>query len=252
MDLYQNHLLRKLSDQSNEYELILYLDNSMTEFSSELGTQPKAKQELLFSAKQLIMQKYPNIKVTTVRIIIGGMMIAGFTLEQNTAAAEITGNNQPVQANDISSPILYQVISGDTLWTLSRKFNTSVDDLKKANKLSSDRLMINQQLIIPKFFYSVKSGDSLSEIARDNNTSVNAIKEANHLTSDAIFIGQILTIPMAFGASAEKAETITTPTPAPEPVPAPVPVTPPSGETTVPATNQRSLITHTVQSGDNI
>lgn len=43
----------------------------------------------------------------------------------------------------------YTVKSGDSLWEIARKNNTSVDKLKKANGLSSDNLKIGQKLKIP-------------------------------------------------------------------------------------------------------
>lgn len=43
----------------------------------------------------------------------------------------------------------YTVKSGDSLWVIARKNNTSVDKLKKANGLSSDNLKIGQKLKLP-------------------------------------------------------------------------------------------------------
>ena len=42
----------------------------------------------------------------------------------------------------------YTVVKGDTLYSLSRKFNLSVESLKKMNKLKSNNLSIGQQLKI--------------------------------------------------------------------------------------------------------
>lgn len=44
----------------------------------------------------------------------------------------------------------YKVVKGDTLWAISRKFNTSVDQIKKLNNLSTDVLSIGQVLRIKK------------------------------------------------------------------------------------------------------
>ena len=46
--------------------------------------------------------------------------------------------------------IEYTVISGDTLWGIARKYNTTVDTLKSLNNLSSDLLHIGQILKIPQ------------------------------------------------------------------------------------------------------
>ena len=43
----------------------------------------------------------------------------------------------------------YIVQKGDSLYSISKKFNTTVDNLKKLNNLSSNLLSIGQQLIIP-------------------------------------------------------------------------------------------------------
>ena len=45
--------------------------------------------------------------------------------------------------------IEYTVRSGDTLWLLSRRYNTTVDAIKQLNGLSSDMLSIGQVLKIP-------------------------------------------------------------------------------------------------------
>jgi len=44
----------------------------------------------------------------------------------------------------------YRVHSGDTLSKISRAFGVSVGDLKRANKLSSDRILVGQVLIVPQ------------------------------------------------------------------------------------------------------
>ena len=45
----------------------------------------------------------------------------------------------------------YTVASGDTLYAIARKFNTTVDAIKSLNNLSSNTLSIGQVLKIPNF-----------------------------------------------------------------------------------------------------
>ncbi|MDE6964820.1 MAG: LysM peptidoglycan-binding domain-containing protein, partial [Lachnospiraceae bacterium] len=96
---------------------------------------------------------------------------------------------------------VYTVQSGDTLWLLSRRFNTTVDAIKRLNGLTSDMLSIGQVLKIPSegvssyFEYVVRSGDTLWLLARRFNTTVDAIKQMSGITSDALSIGQVLRIP---------------------------------------------------------
>ena len=49
-----------------------------------------------------------------------------------------------------SAPYIeYTVRSGDTLWLLSRRYDTTVDAIKQLNGLTSDMLNIGQVLRIP-------------------------------------------------------------------------------------------------------
>ena len=93
----------------------------------------------------------------------------------------------------------YVVKKGDSLYSIARRYNISVDDLKAANNKTSNLLSIGEVLIIPTSTssktYKVKAGDSLWKIATNYGVSVNALKEANGLSSNIISIGQVLVIP---------------------------------------------------------
>ena len=95
----------------------------------------------------------------------------------------------------------YVVQKGDTLYSIARKFNTTVDNLKSLNNITTDSLAIGQILKIPgeenitENTYAVKKGDSLYSIARAYNTTVDKLKDINNLTSNNLSIGQILKLP---------------------------------------------------------
>lgn len=97
----------------------------------------------------------------------------------------------------------YTVKSGDSLWSIAKKFNVSVADLKDSNGLVSSLLSIGQVLKIPvqeqeeesKNVYVVKKGDSLYKIAREYNTTVDELMKLNNLSSISLSIGQTLKIP---------------------------------------------------------
>jgi len=98
----------------------------------------------------------------------------------------------------------YTVARGDSLWSIARKFNVSVEDLKLANNLSSSLLNVGQVLKIPTqdepitgdyVVYTVSSGDSLYSIANRYGVSVNELIEYNNLASTNLSIGQQILIP---------------------------------------------------------
>ena len=93
----------------------------------------------------------------------------------------------------------YVVKSGDTLWSIARKYNLSVNELKALNNLSSNVLSVGQRLIVWKESsndYVVSAGDTLWAIARKFNVSVDDIKALNNLSSNNLSIGMILKIPL--------------------------------------------------------
>lgn len=102
---------------------------------------------------------------------------------------------------------MYVVKRGDTLWSIARTFNTTVDAIKRVNNLSSDILTIGQTLVIPTSspeqpelpgnttVYTVQKGDSLWWISRKFNTTIETLRVLNQLTSDIITPGQILKVP---------------------------------------------------------
>ena len=99
----------------------------------------------------------------------------------------------------------YIVKEGDSLWSIASKNNTTVDNIKKLNNLSSNNLSVGQVLklsydakkedIKESNIYTVKKGDSLWLIANKYGTTVDELKSANNLKSNTLSIGQTLIIP---------------------------------------------------------
>ena len=110
--------------------------------------------------------------------------------------------------NYIKKENIYVVLKDDTLYSIARKFNTSVDKIKELNNLTSNTLNVGQTLIIPKkqdliiapseyITYVVKLGDTLYKIANNFNTTPSAIMNINKLTSTNLSLNQVLKIPTA-------------------------------------------------------
>lgn len=110
----------------------------------------------------------------------------------------------------------YAVVAGDTLFSIARRHNISVHQLKADNNLSSDTIYVGQQLSVPggssssssatsgqstSGSYTVAAGDTLFSIARRHNTTVQQLKENNSLSSDTIHVGQQLQVGGSFSTS---------------------------------------------------
>jgi LysM repeat protein len=138
-------------------------------------------------------------------------------------------STSPVASTVPADGTTYTVVSGDTLWGLSRKFGVSQEALKKANNLGAEgAIMTGQKLKIPgggtqassasaapaatgastagKIAqgeeYTVQSGDTLGEIATRAGVTVAELRTANGLNSDFIRVNQKLKIPVKGKATA--------------------------------------------------
>ena len=104
-------------------------------------------------------------------------------------------NNVEKEENTIS----YTVKKGDSLYSIARKYDTTIDRIKDLNNLTTNLLSIGQVLLIPtdtnlETTYTVQKGDSLYSIAKKYNTTVDRLKQLNNLTSNLLSIGQILIV----------------------------------------------------------
>lgn len=102
--------------------------------------------------------------------------------------------------------IIHKVDKRDTLFGLSLLYNTSVEEICRANNLDSEIIKQGEELIIPlpetsesseaeMLNYKVKRGETLSEIAQKLDIGQKQILQLNHLNSPDLMIGQILKIP---------------------------------------------------------
>ena len=93
----------------------------------------------------------------------------------------------------------YTVKKGDTLYSIAKKLNVDMAELKNINNLVSNLISVGQNLIIPvpdtTEEYIVKKGDTLYSIAQKFNTTVDNLKSINKQITDNLSIGQIIKLP---------------------------------------------------------
>lgn len=103
----------------------------------------------------------------------------------------------------ISSPITYTVQPGDTLFSLSRRYGTTVQAIMQANGMMSYFLRAGDVIWVPAsggplpgpVVHIVQPGETLYSIARQYNTTVWAIMSANGMSSYTIWAYRALFIP---------------------------------------------------------
>ena len=147
-------------------------------------------------------------------------------VSNNTNSNNNNNNNSNNNSNtSVATNGTYTAVAGDSLWGIAHKFGMTLDELKKANGLTSNNLYVGQTLKVRKSAqqntnnetnqnqnsngnnndrpqqtvtsagtYTVKSGDSLWGIATKHGCSVNDLKSWNHLSSNLIHVGQKLVI----------------------------------------------------------
>lgn len=120
-------------------------------------------------------------------------------LPEDIEVEQCFGDEYIPQNEEEVNYITYTVKRGDSLYKIANTYNTSVDQIKKLNNLTSNNLSIGQVLNIPNSgtsttTYTVKKGDTLYSLAKKFNTTINEIKSKNNLKTNTLSVGQTLKI----------------------------------------------------------
>lgn len=98
----------------------------------------------------------------------------------------------------------HTVKEGETLYSISKRYDIEVEELKSQNDLISNIIKVGQQIQIRNFDLSnainstslwvVKKGDTLYSISKKTGTTVSKLKHLNGLKNDVIKVGQKLVL----------------------------------------------------------
>lgn len=156
------------------------------------------------------LQQLNNIK--------GSLIFPGQVLRMNSEPAQNTTPPaaQPSQPSAPSNST-YTVKSGDSLWVIANRHNTTVAKLQQLNNITGSLIYPGQVLRVngtpaqnttppatkpstpepsapSSSTYTVKSGDSLWVIANRYGLTVNKLMSLNNLTGTIIYPGQVLKV----------------------------------------------------------
>lgn len=134
--------------------------------------------------------------------------------ELNGLKSDIIKVGQVLQLSESSSKEaettnnIHTVSSGDTLFSIAKKYDLSVTELKQVNNLKADLIKVGQVLKVggATTSYKVTAGDTLFSIGEKFHVTVGSIQKENNLTTDTIRIGQQLLIPPSNHQVVEKAQ----------------------------------------------
>ncbi|PID53720.1 MAG: hypothetical protein CSB46_06465 [Micrococcales bacterium] len=154
--------------------------------------------------------------------INGARIYAGQTLRIPGGSAPAATQQVAAKQKKPQAARSYRVRAGDTLSHIAARHATTVDALRKANRINGSRVVVGQTLTLPGnpaakpktasqrrqagsssgrqaapgTDYRVKQADTLSDIAKAHGISVQQIRAANpKLTSNRIIAGSTIKIP---------------------------------------------------------
>lgn len=102
------------------------------------------------------------------------------------------------QVNPQGATLSHTVAPGDTLFSIARRYGTTVEELMRLNGLENFLIQPGQVLKIPgkaEGTHVVAPGDTLFSLARRYGTTVEALMALNGLATSSLKVGQMLKLP---------------------------------------------------------
>ncbi len=167
-----------------------------------------------------IMQSNPGMTNT---LEIGQILKVPYTVKSSNPTTAVAAGQT------------HKVAAKETMYSISKMYGVSVDDLRKWNNLTDNSISIGQELIVkkpkagstpvtagqtqpkplvteevkPGKTHTVVTQETLYSVARQYNVTIQQLKTWNDLTSNEVKVGQVLFV----SAPGSKSETAATTTP---------------------------------------
>jgi len=175
-------------------------------------SKPKVHKVLKGESLYTIAKTYSTTidELKKINNITTGNINAGQELKVNQA-----GENDIAQTNAVVNssvrPAIHKVSKGESLYTIAKTYNTTIDELKRLNKIDGRNLQAGVDLKISDkndvaivdlksnvktsakaTVYKVKKCESLFTISKNNNISIDELMRINNLETSNILPGQTL------------------------------------------------------------
>ncbi|WNS75806.1 LysM peptidoglycan-binding domain-containing protein [Bacillus sp. DTU_2020_1000418_1_SI_GHA_SEK_038] len=163
---------------------IILLNGKAEAYSSAYTVKPKDNLYNLSKKYQVSVEQLMEVNgLVSEKIIVGQRLLL------------------PIQHTEEGS-VSYTVQKGDTIYSLAKQYEISINDLKKKNNMNSDKIIAGEKLLLPlethsdvESYYTVVAGDTLWGIAKRFGMTAKELAGANGLSKEMVLIGQKLNIP---------------------------------------------------------
>ncbi|GMQ27707.1 LysM peptidoglycan-binding domain-containing protein [Algoriphagus confluentis] len=126
------------------------------------------------------------------------------TFQGSHASVRILGDSVGVERVGDKTFILHQVTGGETLFSISRKYQASVGDIQNANESLKQGLKAGQTIRVPYIsaaklpegnsLHKVAPGETLFSISKKYGVTVDSLKQWNKLLGNDLSVGQALIV----------------------------------------------------------
>lgn len=178
----------RLIKEEDGYSVIVYIDDSLTEFAEDLiDSSSKNKDDFNTDLKNSLTKLFPDIKINTVKVMYRALLISFFIYNSIGSTAFAASEIPPTTSTPGSirdavhfmkrgskfwlisklykaslNPIrkvYYIVKPGDSLSSIAKANNTTIEEIKNINNFTSDIIFTNQRIKLPS--NSLSSGYAL-------------------------------------------------------------------------------------------